>query len=174
MNKIAVKLGIIFMLTGAILTAAILRPSVAMGQFFYMENGDIGKEIKDFTLNVVNGEKTNLKEYRNGKKSIVFFWATWCPHCVKELQVLNTQKEEIAKKNIRLVLVDVGENESTVDRYLKKKNIEMNVFLDDDSAVSDAYGLIGVPTFYIVDEKGIVVDVTHSLPKDLETVFSKT
>ena len=174
MSKFSVKFGVVFLLAGAVLTAVLLRPSIARSQFFYMENEDIGKEAKDFTLKVVNGEKTSLKDYREGKRAIIFFWATWCPHCVKELQVLNAQKEEIAKKNIKLVLVDVGENESIVGNYLKKRNIEMSVFLDEDSAVSDEYGLIGVPTFYLVDEQGIVVDVKHSLPEDLETVFTKT
>jgi hypothetical protein len=50
----------------------------------------------------------------------------------------------------------------------------MDVFLDEDSAVSEEYGLIGVPTFYFVDVNGIVADVMHSLPKDLEAVFTKT
>jgi len=174
MNRVIVSTGMVLLGLGMVGTGMLLRPAAAMGQFFYMGNEDIGKEVKDFTLKVVNGGEVNLKTYRDGKRTVVFFWATWCPHCARELQVLNTLKGEITQQDIKIVLVDVGESEDMVDRYLKKKNIVMDVFLDEDSAVSEEYGLIGVPTFYFVDENGIVADVMHSLPKDLEAVFTKT
>ena len=90
------------------------------------------------------------------------------------MEVINKQREDITQKGIKIVLVDVGESEAVVDGYLKKRNITMDVFLDEDSAVSEGYELIGVPTFYFVDENGIVADVAHSLPKDLEAVFAKS
>jgi len=152
----------------------LFNPSVARGQFFYMENEDIGKPVKDFTLKIAEGEETSLEKYRDGKKAIVFFWATWCPHCRTQLGELRKDQEAIKKKNIKIVLVDVGENEAIVGKYMKKNNINIDVFLDEESEVSDAYGLIGVPTFYYVGADGIVVDVQHSLPDDLDEVFNKS
>jgi len=103
-----------------------------------------------------------------------FYGASWCPHCREELSVLSANKEKIEKDSIKVILVDVGENESLVDNYIKKNDIQYDVFLDVESEVADSYGLVGVPTFYFVNEKGIVEDVQHSYPKDLEKVFSKT
>ena len=174
MHKAIVRSGIALLLMGAVNAAALLTPTAAMGQFFFMENEDVGKPVKDFTLKVVGGEQVNLKKYIEGSKAIIFFWATWCPHCARELKELNRQKDEITQKGIKIVLVDVGESESVVDQYLKKAGIALDVFLDEDSAVSESYDLIGVPTFYFVDEKGIVADVMHSLPKDLDAVFTQT
>lgn len=151
-----------------------MYPTAAYGQFFYMENEDIGKEVKDFSLKMVGGKTASLSEYRNGQKSVIFFWATWCPHCREQLNELNKEKDGIFQKDIKLVIVDVGENEATVDRYLKKNKIDLDVFLDEESAVSDEYELIGVPTFYFVNEQGIVTDVQHSLPKDWNEVFQAT
>ena len=174
MHKVILKSGIALLLMGMVGAATLLTPTTVMGQFFFMEKQGIGKAVKDFTLKVVGGEEVNLKKYIEGKRAVIFFWATWCPHCAKELQVLNQQREEILQKDIKIVLVDVGEGEAIVDRYLKKKNITMDVFLDEESKVSDDYELIGVPTFYFVDENGVVSDVTHALPKDLEAVFTKS
>lgn len=174
MPKVILKSGIALLLMGAVSAAALITPMAAMGQFFFMENEDVGKAVKDFTLKVANGGQVNLKKYIEGKKAVIFFWATWCPHCARELQVLNKQREDIVQKGITIVLVDVGESEAVVDQYLKKRNIAMDVFLDEDSAVSEEYDLIGVPTFYFVDENGIVAEVAHSLPKDLEAVFAKS
>ena len=160
-------------LSAFIMSAVLFFPSAVSGQFFYMENENVGKEVQDFSLKIVNGEKVNLKKYRDGKNAIIFFWATWCPHCRLQLDVLNKNKEKLEKDNIKIVLVDVGENELIVDKYLKKANIQFDVFLDIESEIADLYGLVGVPTFYFVDEKGIVRDVQHSLPDDLNEVFSK-
>ena len=139
-----------------------------------MQNENVGKQVKDFTLKVVDGEEMSLEQYRDGKKTIVFFWATWCPHCRVALGELSKNKTAIEKKGIKIAPVDVGEQNEIVSKYLQKNNIEFPVFLDEESAVSDAYGLIGVPTFYFVNEEGNVTDVQHSLPEDLDKAFSKS
>ena len=157
-----------------IFAAAFFSPAAETGQFFFMKNENVGKEVRDFTLKMLNGGETNLQKYREGKKAIVFFWATWCPHCREALDDMTRQKEAIANKGIKLVLVDVGEEEGVVDKYVQKQKIDMDVFLDIDSKVSEAYDLIGVPTFYFVNEHGFVTDVQHSLPKDLDQAFSKS
>jgi len=150
------------------------NPLTAQGQFFYMENEDIGKPVKDFTLKIVNGEETSLEKYRDGQKAIVFFWATWCPHCRTQLGQLNKDLAAIEEKKIKIVLVDIGESEAIVGKYMEKNKIKINVFLDEKSEVSDAYGLIGVPTFYYIGEDGNVIDVQHSLADDFDKVFNKS
>lgn len=155
-----------------VVTALFFNPA-ARAQFFFLQNENVGKEAKDFTLKRLHKEKASLNDVRDGKKAVVFFWATWCPHCRQALGELNRERQEIEKKDIRIVLVDVGETEQIVGRYMEKNKIEMDVFLDEESEVAGDYGLIGVPTFYFIDEKGIVTDVQHGLPEDLEAVFAE-
>lgn len=171
MNTINKKITI---LTGLIISAMVFAPLPVHGQFFYMENENIGKPVKDFTLKIVNGEETSLEKFRNGQKAIIFFWATWCPHCRVQLGELNKNQSAIEKKNVKIVLVDVGESEAQVSKYMEKNKIDLDVFLDDESKVSDLYGLVGVPTFYYVGEDGKVVDVQHSLTDDIDKVFKKS
>ena len=161
-------------LTLIVFTTFFFNPSTVHGQFFYMENENIGKPVKDFTLKIVNGEETSLEKFRNGQKAIIFFWATWCPHCRVQLGELNKNQSAIEKKNIKIVLVDVGESEAQVSKYMEKNKIVLDVFLDDESKVSDLYGLIGVPTFYYVGDDGKVIDVQHSLTDDIGKVFKKS
>ncbi len=151
--------------------AVLLSPSVVSGQFFFMKNENIGKEVKDFTLGMLNGDQTSLTEFREGTKTIVFFWATWCPHCRTALNDLNKTRGQIEDLGIRIALVDVGESAEIVGQYFRQNNIQMDVFLDQKSDVAEAYGVVGVPSFYFVGEDGIVRDVQHSLPEDLESAF---
>ncbi len=126
----------------------------------------------DFTLPTVSGAKMSLADFRKQDKAIVFFWATWCPHCRKELGDLVQKKEEFAKKGIKIALVDIGEEETAVKQYLQKNKVDFTVFLDQETAVAESYNVVGVPTFYLIDKQGIVHDVQYSLPPNYDEILS--
>lgn len=151
---------------------AAFYPSQAVGQFYFQENEGIGKPVKDFTLKTVGGAKTRLADFRKQDKAIIFFWATWCPHCRRELGNLVQKKEEFARKGIKVALVDVGEDEATVKQYLQKNKVDFTVFLDQETAVAESYNVVGVPTFCLVDKEGIVRDIQYSLPPNYEEILS--
>ena len=149
------------------------NPSFASGQFFSMENPLTGKPAIDFTLDTLSGKRQSLNQLRDGKRAMVFFWATWCPHCREQLHVLSAQKGTIEKKGIKILLVDLGETKEEVAAHVQRNKIDFDVLLDLDSAVAEKYALIGVPTFIFVNEKGIVKAVKHALPEDIDQVFGK-
>ena len=79
--------------------------------------------------------------------------------------------EEFKSKNVEMVLVDVEEDVKKVESHIKRHKIVFDVLLDQNSAVSEEYGIIGFPTFVFVDKKGVVKDVQHELPEDYEELF---
>lgn len=155
-----------------VLLFAAFRPSQAMGQFFFMENEAIGKPAQDFTLPTVGGTAMNFAQFRGKDKAIIFFWATWCPHCRRELGDLNQIQGQLSQKGIKVALVDIGEDENMVRQYLQKNGIQATVFLDEDSSAAESYGVVGVPTFYLVDSEGIVRGIEHTLPENYEEILA--
>jgi len=151
---------------------AAFHPSQAMGQFYFMENEAIGKPVKDFTLPTVGGPAMSFNQFRGKDKAIIFFWATWCPHCRRELGSLALKKEEFAKQGIKIALVDVGEEEAAIKQYLQKNKVDFTVFLDQETEVAGSYNVVGVPTFYLIDQQGIVRDVQYSLPPNYNEILS--
>ena len=143
----------------------------ASGQLFYMENPNIGQAAPDFTLDTLKMKSVNLTKYRDGKSAIVFFWATWCPHCREALKELNKSASQLEGKGIKLILVDLGESASEVREHLARNNVNFDVFLDKESSLSEPYGIIGVPTFYFLDDKGTVKAVEHSIPDNYEEIL---
>ena len=144
----------------------------SQAQFFVMENPLVGKPAKDFTLKTLSGKEINLSKFRDGNNAIVFFWATWCPHCREQLKQLSQEKATIEKKGIKVILVDVEEPERQVRAHVDKNKIPFDVFLDEKTSVAEDYEIIGVPTFFFINKEGTVKAVEHYLPKDYDAIFT--
>lgn len=167
MKKTVLSLMFLLALTGG--AVPVVR---ATGQYLAFENPLLGKPAPDFTLKTLGAGDVNLAAFRAQGPALIFFWATWCPHCREQLAELSPRIDEIEQKGIKVLLLDLGENEETVKKYVSKRGIrEDRVFLDVDSAVAEQYGIIGVPTFFFVDRSGIVKSVEHSLPEDFEKIL---
>ncbi len=153
--------------------AVVLSSSFAMGQFSFLEDPMIGKKSPDFTVDTFKSGKVNMTQFRNNQPAMIFFWATWCPHCRAQLKELNAKGNEIEKKGIKVILVDVGETAQEVKPYVERNKIMFDVFLDEDNAISDKYGIIGVPTFFFVNKDGMIVDAEHYFPENYEEILKK-
>ncbi len=154
------------------LAATVFKPLVAQGQFFFAEKEKVGKPIQGFTLDLLSGDQMSLDEFRQGQRALVFFWATWCPHCREALGELSARRDELEGMGIKVALVDIGESPQVVGKYFERNDIDMDVFLDVDTVVGTDYGIVGVPTYYFVDEAGIVANILHGFPEDFEAAFA--
>jgi len=80
--------------------------------------------------------KTILNKNDN-KLYVVNFWATWCTPCVKELpafmKVNNMYRNNAGFKMILVSLDNANDLETGVRPFLKKKNIDTDVYILDDN-----------------------------------------
>lgn len=163
----------IWILSGALLTG-VLPVRLSFAQYLFMMEEDLtGQTAPDFTLNTTKETNVNFTRYRNGQNAVIFFWATWCPHCREQLKDLNVKRELLAKDNLKLVIVNLGESKKQVEKYLKKNNIDLDVFLDEKGDLESKYQIIGVPTFFFINEEGKVTAVSHSFPDDYQGFLKK-
>jgi peroxiredoxin len=140
-------------------------------QFYFQEDTLVGKVAPDFNLPTLKKESVSFTEFRGGKNAILFFWATWCPHCREQLKVLSAKQEEIRKSGIQIILVDMGETAEVAGAYLKKQKIDFDAFIDEQETTGSLYELVGVPTLIFVSSDGNVKMVDHALPEDIVAAF---
>ena len=131
----------------------------------------IGQEPTDVVLTKTDGTTASIISSRQGKKAILVFWATWCPHCYEDLGVINDQMTSIEQKGIKIILVNVGGSKEGVQNYFDQRQMKLVSFLDTDTSLQEPYHLIGVPTVIFIDTKGIIRNVTHEFPSDYENYF---
>ena len=134
--------------------------------------GDLmGKAAPDFSLPTVSGEQKSMVQARAGKKAIIFFWATWCPHCHEALEAMIPQAEALKSKGVKVLLVDLGEDAGRVRSYLQANQVPWDSFVDQDNSLQEPYQLIGVPTLYFVDEHGMIRNKEYGFPSNYADMF---
>lgn len=107
----------------------------------------------DFRLLDLNNKEVALTDFK-GKPVILFFWASWCPYCRKDIKTLNNMSAEFKKSGLEALLVNVGESAAKVGSFVKYYNLTFKVLLDKDSGVSESYHILGIPTYILIDKEG--------------------
>ncbi len=160
---------ILLMVVGVVMAAGVV--SQVQAQWFLFKNPLLGKPAKEFSLRDLSGQSRSLSELRADRPAIVFFWATWCPHCVNQLADLKQHADVFVEKNIQLILVDLGEDARKVQDFMTRRGLAFDVLIDADGDVAADYGVQGVPTYVFIHKNGIVKAVEHTLREDYDAVL---
>ncbi len=125
------------------------------------ENGPAGgraaPELPHETL--IGGPLTiaDLLAGAHGRPSLVLFWASWCPPCKAEA----TQDERFAQTTQgsgRIVGVNWSDRRSSAKAFLAKYHWSFANLRDSDGTVGNNYKMTNLPTTFVVDGKGRIVN----------------
>lgn len=121
---------------------------------------DVGDEAYDFTLNDFDGNQVSLADFR-GQPVIVNFWATWCAPCRIEMPALQAAYEKHQDEKLVILALDQDEPVQVArDYFYDEMGLSFTPLLDEDSAVSTAYGSFNVlPSTYFVDPDGRIAAI---------------
>ena len=89
-----------------------------------------------------------------GKPYFLNFWATWCKPCIVEMPDLETASAELQGQEVRFILAS-DEPEARVNKFRQSHSYEHLEIVRLDGSVG-SYGVMALPTSYLVDADGIV------------------
>jgi thiol-disulfide isomerase/thioredoxin len=93
----------------------------------------------------------------NGKVVLVNFWATWCPPCREEIPELIALQKQFKD---RLQIVGVSEDDDppeNVLRFSQQKGMNYPIVMYTPELVAAYGGVAALPTTFVVDTQGSVV-----------------
>jgi peroxiredoxin len=142
------------------------------------EGGDArlhAKETFDFSLETLEGEKLQLKDYRGKKVVHLVFWSTWCPKCLLDMTKLKDIWKTIENRPYEILAVNVGLNESKkrIHKIRSEYQIPFRIVLDNKSKVTKDFGVMSIPFNIIIDKEGTITDRFSDLPKDPKDLLNK-
>lgn len=128
------------------------------------------------------GETVDTSKYR-GKVLLVLYWATWCIPCTEDLPQIQELYKKYHGDGFEIVGISLDSDPASIAPYLKQHKVTWPQIHEPgglDSPPARAYGVITVPTMFLVGRDGNVVhrnlDLTvlkSDLPELLENKTSK-
>jgi len=116
------------------------------------------KAAKNFTLPDLDGKPHKLSDYR-GKVVLVNFWATWCPPCRREMPSMERLAQRL--KDQPFVILAINQQEDPEHVFVFTGQLDpaptFPILFDRDSKVANAWGVLGLPASFILDQQGRVV-----------------
>jgi cytochrome c biogenesis protein CcmG/thiol:disulfide interchange protein DsbE len=109
-----------------------------------------------FGAATVDGHALSLESLRN-RVVLLNVWATWCLECRAELPVLERLHRDYAARGLTVLALNFREEPGTVRQYVRELGLTMPVLVDPAGAIASSYGVIGIPTSFLVGRDGRAV-----------------
>jgi thiol-disulfide isomerase/thioredoxin len=134
-----------------------------------------GQRLIPFKGYDLNGQPFDLQQSIGSKPVMLIFWASWCPSCKTEVPKINQLAEKFRSRGMEFIGVNVGYNDSVerAQAFVKKTGMSYPVFFDSKGAVTEQYGLQGVPTVIIADKNGVIRFRNFAAPDVTEATFAQ-
>jgi thiol-disulfide isomerase/thioredoxin len=150
------------------------RPSVPAGRVALAPGALINQPAPAFRLPTLGGGVIDLESLR-GRVVVLDFWATWCGPCIQGLPLLHEVDRWVKEESLPVTIVTINTwedpnmeaREERAREFWARREFILPVAMDFDDSVSRAYGLVGVPTTFVIRADGIVHVQHAGLPDDL-------
>lgn len=126
-----------------------------------------GVEAPEIEFEDIDGKKFNLSAFR-GKPLYIDLWASWCRPCCAEIPYLAKLVDILgADPEIVCISISIDENRDDWTAKLSEGDEKWPQFIataEGQRAISEDYGVSGIPRFLLLDAEGRIVSVNAPRP----------
>ena len=117
------------------------------------------KKVPEIAVNSITGEAIKLYQVKNNF-TIINFWATDCPGCIKEMPGLTNVYNQLKGQGLQIIAVSMSyDPPNQVLNFTQKNKIPFPVVLDVDGQIARSFGQIRLtPTSILIDKNGKIID----------------
>ena len=118
-----------------------------------------GQPAPEFTLHDLDGQPVSLSQFK-GQVVLLDFWASWCAPCIGDLPDLRRIKKKAADRPLVFLNLSLDTDEAAWREAVDKHEIEgVHVRADGWGAdVAKSYQVNSLPSYYLVDSQGLIVE----------------
>ncbi len=115
-----------------------------------------GTKPPEFNGRTADGRAISLASLR-GKVVLLNFWATWCLECRPEMPLFERLHREFVAQGLSVIGINAREGTVAIQRYAKELGLTFPLVLDPKGEINAAYGVIGLPTTFLIARDGRAV-----------------
>jgi peroxiredoxin len=123
----------------------------------------------EFELPDLSGGTVSLAE-SSGRVRLIDFWATWCPPCRDEIPMLNELHKTYESEGLTILAIS-DEKAEVVREFADEVGMDYTNLIDSGD-VSENYRVLGLPTAFLIDRDGRIVD-SYMGPKSRKQLEEK-
>jgi len=137
-------------------------------------NKRLGNAAPNFTATDISGNTINLQSYRN-KVVYLDFWTAWCGPCRGSIPKLKSLYEKYNKSGFEIIGI-APDNLEDVKKVSHDEKMTWPQIVPNENNASDltkVYGVAGYPKGFLIDKKGIVVEIIHPSDERLDFILQQ-
>lgn len=96
-----------------------------------------------------------------GHMVLVDFWASWCPTCEHAFPFLDALARDYREHGLEVIAVNLDADPADALAFLAGRDVAFEVVRDPNGSCPRAFGLVGMPSSYLIDAQGRVLEVTR-------------
>lgn len=118
-----------------------------------------GEPAPDLTAYDLNDQLVSLSQFQ-GQAVFLYFWASWCGPCINALPDLQNIKQKVAGQPVVFLNLSLDNDEGNWRKAIAKHRIEgIHLRVGGwSSDVAKAYSVGRLPSYYLIDAQGLVVE----------------
>jgi len=115
----------------------------------------VGEAAPKLDIELIDGKQLTSRALE-GKVVVYLFWATWCPVCAADLPGYAKLYKAYKVRGLEIVAVSLDEDKEDAAQFWQYYGYRFPVAMRS-AHIREAFGrIVGTPTVYIVDRKGIL------------------
>lgn len=115
---------------------------------------DAGMAAPEWEMEATDGTEFSFPADVEGRASILFFWASWCPYCRAIMPYLQRIQDDYSEYGLKIYAINFKDDVDPVE-YMNELGWDFMVFPLGD-LVADDYGVVSSPGVLVVNEEGVV------------------
>jgi len=96
-----------------------------------------------------------------GKTVLVDFWASWCPTCEHAFPFMNELVRDYRDRGFEVIAVNLDSDPRDALEFLARHPAEFEIAHDPSGRCPRAFGLVGMPSAYLIDAEGRIRAVSR-------------
>lgn len=119
-------------------------------------NINLGDPAPAFALATLDGKTADFPAAYAGKPVVIRFWADWCRFCEGEMKGIEPVYQRYQAQGVEILAVNAGQERKNVADFMARLGVSYPALVDENADVARRYGVVGLPTTFFVDGRGVV------------------